>query len=418
MRRAAWAALLAGLCAWPASPLPAAELLAGAASALLRVPAHTPLAGYSRRRGAPATGAHDPVAVHALVLRAPSNPRALAIISADLLIVDERLAEAVRRRLAAQRPGGVDVFLAATHTHSGPGAYGTRFLEKLSMGHFDASVVEAIVSAVAEAVGGADAAAVPARAVYGAGRVAGAAVNRMDPSGSAADRLTVCAFSPDAAGGQGRPFAILVGFGAHPTTLGAWNRAFSADYPGVLRRELAQRYPGATVLFFAGAVADQAPVKTGEGFEAAEQLGRRLAAAAGAALERAEPVALAPWRWRETALRLPRARVRVGGVTLPSWLGAALVDDDATLTVAAVGELALAGLPCDAADELGRRVEAEAAARGLRPRVAGFVNDYVGYCLPAARYRSDAYEARMAFNGPAAGEQMVEALIGLLDDVR
>jgi hypothetical protein len=77
--------------------------------------------------------------------------------------------------------------------------------------------------------------------------------------------------------GHSQPLAVLLSFAAHPTTLGAWNMELSADYPGVAVRALEQRFPGAEVLFFAGAVGDQAPVKSGDSFQRAEFVGLPLA---------------------------------------------------------------------------------------------------------------------------------------------
>src|SRR3989338_250126 len=138
---------------WGGDVVPAAagEIEADVARETFSLPAHVPLAGYSRRKGKPSQGVHDPVGVRALVLR--DGPTTVALVSGDLLIVDEHLYQAVRRRLLADGlPRDVVLLLAATHTHSGPGAYGTRFFEKISMGHFDTVVFEAIAGHIARAI--------------------------------------------------------------------------------------------------------------------------------------------------------------------------------------------------------------------------------------------------------------------------
>ena len=45
----------------------------------------------------------------------------------------------------------------------------------------------------------------------------------------------------------------------------------------------------------------------------------------------------------------------------------------------------------------------------------GFASDYIGYCVPEALYRQKQYESSMAFNGPKAGEQVVNQLIRMLN---
>ncbi|MBI4343369.1 MAG: neutral/alkaline non-lysosomal ceramidase N-terminal domain-containing protein [Candidatus Omnitrophica bacterium] len=385
---------------------------AGAAKELFALPAQVPLAGYSRRKGKPSQGVHDPVGVRALVLE--QGDTAVALVSADLLIVDEVLFEAVRRRLTALGfPQRLVLVLAATHTHSGPGGYGAKFFEKLSMGHFDPAVFEAIVEATARAIQRAHAARQPAEFGCATASMPGLVRNRMTPGGPMDDELAVCA-----AQRGGRPLAVLVNFAAHPTTLGSANRAVSADYPGVVAGELERRFPGAQVLFFAGAVGDQAPVGAGDGFERAVSVGRPLAEEARALVEhlQAEP----PRRLsaRQERLGLPPARVRLGRrVALPRWLSRRLVDDDATLSVVSIGPAVFFGAPCDLGAELGQRLKAAARARGATPFIAGFASDYIGYCLSEAASRSGEYEALMAFNGPAAGEQVVERLIAMLEEV-
>jgi hypothetical protein len=405
--------LLCGILVWPGASR-AGDVMAGVAAERLELPRGVPLAGYSRRGGRPSRGEHDPIHIRALVVQDADTTAAL--VSADLLIIDERLFESVREQLVAQGlPASLVLLLAATHTHSGPGAYGRRFLEKLSMGHFDGRVVTAIVQAVTRSIRLAYERRSPVRLAYGVGQAAELVTNRVEPSGPIdGDVVVVALYQPAAAS----PFAIVVGFAAHPTTLGAWNDQLSADYPGVIGRELARRVPGATVLFVAGAVGDQAPVKVGAGFERAEHLGLPLAERVAALLDGAEAAAPHAVHAVHEDLALPPARVRLSrGVTLPRWIGRRLVDDEAALSVVTVGPAAFIGVPCDLAASLGQRLKDAARARHFFPVIVGFANDYIGYCVPESLYRSDAYEALMAFNGPRAGELIVGRLVQMLEQV-
>ena len=406
-----WGALCAAAVLLSGHTLVSAAVQAGVAHAVFSLPAGVPLAGYSRRHGHPSTGMHDPVGVRALVLE-DEQGSAAALVSCDLLIIDERLFDAVRRRLlnAGWPPQGI-LLLAATHTHSGPGAYGSRFLEKLSMGHFDPAVFEGLAAQVAQTVLAARAAAAPAELTAASARLPDLVRNRMDPDGLVDDELTVVACRRP---GAGRPFTVLVGFAAHPTTLGAWNRELSADYPGALTRALEARLAPATVLFFAGAVGDQAPVKLGARFESTELMGERLAAQAAAlAADAAASPAQDLWA-AQRELALPPAAVQVGRLRLPRWLGARLVDDDAMLTVVRAGPVVFFGAPCDLSAALGARLKEAARSRGLIPVVIGFASDYIGYCLTARQYAAHAYESQMSFNGPQAGEQVADGLVELL----
>ena len=95
----------------------------GAAKLELTPPVSVPLAGYSRRKGKRSTGVHDPLFVRAVVLQDADTT--VALVSCDLLIIDEALFEAVRRKLEPALNGrSLTLLLAAKHTHSEPGANG------------------------------------------------------------------------------------------------------------------------------------------------------------------------------------------------------------------------------------------------------------------------------------------------------
>jgi hypothetical protein len=204
--------------------------------------------------------------------------------------------------------------------------------------------------------------------------------------------------------------AAVVNFSAHATTLGSWNRSFSADYPGVLAQAVEQRYPGSTCLFFAGAVGDQAPVKQGDGFERTQWFGSELAHHVFTGLASSSDHGAPLVRIDQRTMRLPPARLRLGAWRLPSWISRAFVDDDATLTLIALGRVLVLGIPCDLSAELGLELKAHARTLGYAPVLVGFANDYIGYCLPQRLYWTDSYEASLAFNGPTTGEKLVEAL--------
>lgn len=387
----------------------AAEVLVGAASETLQLPARVPLAGYSRRKGKPSLGVHDPLRVRALVF--DDGRTTAAIVSCELLMIDESLAAAVRRRLAGHGLGHLQTVLAATHTHSGPGAYGARFLEKLSMGHFDPAVFEEIVTRIVRSIQRAHEAMAPARLAYQRSATEGLVTNRIEAGGLLEQDVRVVAFYHE----REPPVAVLVSFAAHPTTLGAGNRELSGDYPGVLMREVERRLPQTTCLFFAGPVGDQAPIKQGGGFEPAQRLGQALADHVIGLLAHMRPTAPSALAAAHEVMPLPSAALRIGRLTLPRWLGARFVDDDASLSLLAVGDALWLGVPCDITTLLGRRLDEAAAARGFQPTVVGFANDYIGYCVPRELYEQRQYESAMAFNGPLAGEQVVERLIEMMD---
>lgn len=371
-----------------------------------------PLAGYSRRKGQLATGVHDPLSARALVAR--EGDTTVAVVSCDLLIIDEALFEAVERQLCTHPAmASATLIIAATHTHSGPGAYGKKFLEKLSMGHFDEEVFAFVASRVTQAIVSAASDLQPVTVRHGTTRTEGLVINRMDSHGLVDPELNLVMFDDP----SGAPVAIIASFAAHPTTLGAWNQQLSADYPGVFTKVLEARYPSAACLFAAGAVGDQGPVKQGSGFEAAERLGHALATEALTVLRSPSRSVGAGLVASQRVVRLPPAQVRLGSWPLPAWLGRSLVDDDATLTLIAVGSVLLIGVPCDLSAELGLELKRYARVKGFEPIIVGFANDYIGYCMPPSVYTTDHYEATMMLNGPTTGELIVNELKHMIDNL-
>jgi Neutral/alkaline non-lysosomal ceramidase, N-terminal len=204
------------------------------------------LMGYADRDG-PALAVHDPLYARALVLE--SNGRRIALCSVDVCAVNEDVVAAARTRIADATPiRGGDVFVCATHTHSGP-------LDD-DPGCWPAGLDERIADAVTQA----SARLVTARVGAGWGQLHGHTLNRRrleDP----VDPAVLVVRVDD---GEGRPLGIGYGFACHPVVLGPDSRVVSADWPGTAGRILEQELgPETMALFVQGACADVNPLTDG-----------------------------------------------------------------------------------------------------------------------------------------------------------
>ena len=384
-------------------------LSAGAAKVELTPPVGTPLAGYSRRGGTPSTGVHDPLMARALVLS--DGEDVVFVISADLLVIPPGMAAEVARRIDEALPeaiGSHQVFLAATHTHSGPGAYLPGFIGRLTAGAFQSDVSERIVAACVEAAVAAHQRMRPARWAVAQTKVSELIENRVDVAGPVDPTLTVLGLT----GQAGDTIALLVNVAAHPTLLGSKNLLFSADFPGVVCRRLEERHSGGVALFTNGAAGDlrPRPVEGLHHFELAEAVGGALASAADEALATArwqDRLELASWGGM---FPLPAVQLSLGPVKIPHWLARELVREKAYLTAVALNDVVFVSAPADLASEIGVRIKAWLAQRGLTGVIVGYANDYVGYIVPARIYETKAYETRMAWHGPAM-EAVFEAIV-------
>lgn len=201
------------------------------------------LVGYNHRPGG-ASGVHDALQARALVLE--HDGARWAVVSCDLCFVGKPTVDAIREAVAARTGIAPDaVFVAATHTHSGP--------DDLEAGAWERPLAEL----VADAVVAADAARQPARLGGGFGMLYGYSINRrwldrpVDP-GVGVVRID------DA---QGNPLGLLTNFACHAVVMGSDNLLISGDWPGQACRDLeAALGPQSTCLFLSGGSGDINPL--------------------------------------------------------------------------------------------------------------------------------------------------------------
>jgi neutral ceramidase len=231
-----------------------------------------------------ATGVHDPLRARVLVAEGDDGTT-VALVVADLLQIDQGVQDLIADQVL--RSTGIPrerLQLIGTHTHSGPIALPDTEVERM--------IADRIASAVAEA----NSSRREATIAVGVGTVTGIGANRRPAGGPVDDRVTVVRFDDEGA----QPLATLVNYGCHPTTLGPNNTLYSADYPGVLCRELEQAI-GGLVLFTTGPQGDVNPggyspegsmvgvVVPWRTYESAEKYGRALAESALAVHDTLQP---------------------------------------------------------------------------------------------------------------------------------
>ena len=252
-------------------------LKVGTAVVDITPPAGLQMAGFGART-APAVGAHDPLTVRALAVDDT------ALIVADIIGMDQELSARVRD--ACVLPAG-RVVITALHNHGGPAVErgpGSLPVDAAYMRRLEQALVTAIDTAVATQR--------PATLSIGMGADPDVGRNRRHRGGIVDRALPVLR----ARGNDGKVFAVLVSYACHPVTLSADNLLWTADYPHYVRTAIEAAYPGATAIFATGCCGD---VNTGHSayasqtltsyndrtFARAEELGRRIAAAAVATPE-------------------------------------------------------------------------------------------------------------------------------------
>lgn len=428
-----------------------ADLLAGVAEADVTPPVGTPLAGYGGRlrlpggggppldpRGAavlfqPSTGVRDPIEAQALVLERGGLVVALVAIDAigvEDLFVDD-LVRAARERGVPLAEGGL--FVAASHTHSGPGALARRPLWALTACDvFSRQVHRRLIEQGGDLLLRAWQARRPARVGRGQVDVPGVTRNRR----AGRSRLvteddvdpTVRALRVDDAA-SGRPLAVVMNLAVHGTCLSEKNLELSADVPGALRRAVSAAV-GCPVLFTNGAEGDVAPWPGGAvGLEAVPAKVAPAAAALVRAIEtRPDPSIATAEVWRDLGRvvlhpqvfadddqeGLTRALARLARRS-PDGALDPLVTSRFRFAALRVGDVVLMGVPGEPITAVGARLLAEARAAGLDGWVLGLTNGHMGYVVTAEEYEQGGYEAWLTLYGKETADDVADAFREVLE---
>lgn len=276
------------------------RLRAGAAEVVITPPVGVWMTGFAARPSE-SQGIHDDLMAKALVL--DDGTKRVALVTADLLGLDfdllTRLKQLIQRRIGIPPE---DVLFNASHTHGGPMTNTLR-----GMGQRDnfwcEILLQQIVGAVKMAVDRLQDACIgfgSALCCIGFNRreaVRRDVTLRIVVYGPTDIRVDVVRIDTS----DGQPLAVVFRHATHPVVLGAENVLITADWCGYAARTLPNHLTTQPVcLFVQGCCGDINPIQRGT-FEAAERLGRIVAAATAQAwhqIETKEEVTL------KTALRV------------------------------------------------------------------------------------------------------------------
>ncbi len=389
-----------------------------------------PLGGYAARRGAAATGVHDPVFARAIVLA--DGGAKIGLVSVDLCFLPANVKAQIVERVAAAGVVGLDaahLFVSATHTHTAPDPLamhtGNTFPELKNWTHFDPALLDFTAARIADAVIAADKAQIPARAGSRTVSLSKRRLNRNRRGDKTLDsELTALKITTR----DGRPLAALFDFAAHPTLYDAPMLDISADWPGAataaVERELGG---GAVCLFLNGDEGDASP-NGATGQTESERVANYGETVARAVLDVMRPLRtkdrlpIAAWTQKiilPTRRPNPLFLIAAGqfGATYPQTIALVngLMPTETVLSFAQIGSLLLMGFPCEPTGEIGSAAKALARRAGQKhPALVALTNDWLAYCVTAAQYRAGKYESSMSFYGPELGAAMLDAVrIGL-----
>jgi hypothetical protein len=375
------------------------------------------LGGYGARLNMPPRGVHDPIYARALALE--TNNQQVVIVAMDHLLTPWSL---TRNVLQATGLKPEQLFIAASHTHCAPDAMGLNERMRFPLpgvGTFTPEFLQFTTERVVQAVQQAQRALKSATLHLNAAALPN--LNRNRRGRRLVDPTMTVARLDDA---QGKPFAALVVYAAHPTIYPHTMMEVSAEFPGVLQNTLERTLGrGAVALYLNGAQGDVSPVAdTGkDDHDRVQRYGAQLAAHAQRLLQEAKS-ASALLRCRQAQARLPEAQPHPAfqesagreykvPESLLKQLVKQLVPETAPISLIALGGLLLVGFPGEPISSLGlqaREIGREAGYAHVAP--VALVNDWIGYILTRHEYLKGGYEATVSFNGPDAGEAVMQGV--------
>jgi hypothetical protein len=441
-----------------ALPLPAQQLLAGAAQVVITPPQGMPMAGYYSPRSS--TGVHDDLHANALVLR--QGKVTVAIVSCDVIHMPAQIVAQARRLIRSQ--SGIaesHVMISATHAHTGPVIPGGS--ARLDFGGKDGEMTRAYAAVlpakIADAVQQAAAALKPARIRSAAGSEPTLTFNRrfhmtdgtvgwnpgklnpkiVAPAGPIDPEVGVVSIESPG----GAPLSTLVNYALHLDTVGGLD--ISADYPFTLSKSVAASRPGLTI-FTLGCAGnlnhiDVKSSRPQKGHEEAARIGSTLGAevirtlgrldAAGPRLTVASnTVQLRPASHDPSEIDWARKTSATFGLPKPAPFlelvkafrildVEALAGKPLDAEVQVIGlnqDTALVALPGEIFTELGLAIKKDSPFK--HTFVVELANGSLGYVPDRKAFGEGNYEAVSARCEPGSGEKLVEAALALLNQIK
>jgi hypothetical protein len=372
-----------------------------------------PLAGYGARKPKTMNGIHDSTYIRTFVV--DNGIQKVAVVTVDLLIVHPEVDKAFTRALESIDWDRSEVYLSATHTHSGFGSWAPGFVGDLFAGEYQPKVVEWVAERMVSSIVMASKMATKGKIGYGEMSVPDMIRNRLVGLRGTTDPWlkTLLLYNQRGKG-------IHAFYGAHATCLDYKMRHLSGDFPAVFSHTLTNHAGIDYAGYSAGAVGSMGPLKTdAKGWEKAMKIGQSLAAQVDVLITmEVSQYSNVGIRSYHIPLELREPNLKISGnLRIRPWVFRKFVGDyDTRLSVLQIDDILMIGLPCDFSGELSTELYAYARSKGLNLVLSSFNGDYIGYVIKDDWYDLEKYESRtMSWYGFDNGSYFVEIIKGIID---
>lgn len=359
-----------------------------------------PLAGYAARDPMAFERIRDSVFVRAMVLDNGHNR--VALLSTELLINHPGVVSLFNNKLAGTdwQPG--QIFLGATHTHSGPGGWAEGIAGNIIIGDYSEKQAAFIARQMEKVLTLASQNLQEVRTAYIANEMGLHVKNRLIKEGEEDIWMRNLLFELE------EGYMSFSTYAAHATCFSMHSRELTGDFPSYFYNQLQGDSLVMGVMYMAGAVGSMGPQAEGlRGRQKAQLIGSALAgqvslmARLGARFQ--DVLDLQSFQVK-VPLRSPQLKIAQNWA-LREWVFDALFGRyEVEISVLKVGDTILLGMPCDFSGEVANPLYAYAKDRGLNLIISSFNGGYIGYVTKDKWYDLREYETRsMNWYGPDSG---------------
>lgn len=367
-----------------------------------------PMAGYRIRPQFDSV--HD--SLYARVIHI-ENERSVFFISLDLLLFPPALKQKLEEKLKARNEPSF-LYLSATHTHNGLGAWYDSPAGEIILGEYDAEWIDDLAKRLIALMDHLTREKQITKVYYWQSSAQEYVENRISAN-SPADGFLRGIHLVRADSSK----AKLITFSAHPTNIRKSVNSLSGDYPAFLINRLEER--NVFGLFMAGMVGSHRLTGIHEpetGFEKATQAGQVLAEKV--MLAQLEPVSSVEMKGAHIPIEFGPSQLRLTkNLKLRNWVFSwAFGPLSGELTYLQLGNLRFIGTPCDFSGEIfiAQQLNSLSEQYHTPTIITSFNGNYVGYITEDTHYLNGKHEELTTLNwvGPYFGQYFTDMIRSLL----
>lgn len=423
------------------------KLLAQVSSTAFDIPKGVYMAGYADRKER-SLGTHDNLYTKALTIS--NGEKTVILITNDLLGVDKDIVEKVVSGIKNSiNIPEENIFICATHTHSGPDIVLWQVGNQESQDSLNGKVKEEVINKVIENAVNSTKNLESVKIKFGKSKSSEVVSNRIDKEMPLDDSIDIIYIEKE----DLIPLAIVVNYACHPTILGADNLYISADYPGVLQRLIEEHYNNKTqAMFINGACGNQSTrfTRKSQDFMEVERMGRilfekvlegilNLEEEKDPSIESVKKYFSFPKKTlptceeaisqynkakkeKEKVLKDSKSTQQEIRTVITKYQGAVInldlinaldtLDFNLPIQVLKIGNIILVGLPIELFNEYGQIIKEKSKYKNTL--IVGYTNGILGYVYTPESYNKGDYEAWSSPFHKTTGDFIVKNVLDII----